>query len=241
MDEHMWSAYDAMGRGFLDRALDGAYNAHYDRPAVLAALGPVRGLRVLDAACGPGIYTGELVARGATVTAFDASAVMTDLARARVAGRAQIDHGVLGEPLPYADGAFDLVVCALAIHHARDRAVAFAEFWRVLRPGGALVASTQHPTMDWLRKGGSYFDVAVETDIWHTPSGDQAVRFWREPLSVLCGYATDAGFLIEKVIEPLPADTMRERYPEDYQKLTTEPGFLILRLVKPPRAGPGAR
>jgi hypothetical protein len=26
---------------------------------------------------------------------------------------------------------------------------------------------------------------------------------------------------------------MRERYPEDYEKLTTEPGFLILRLVKP--------
>jgi hypothetical protein len=83
--------------------------------------------------------------------------------------------------------------------------------------------------------------VQVETDIWHTRAGDQAVRFWREPLSALCGYATDAGFLIEKVIEPLPADTMRERYPEDYEKLTREPGFLVLRFVKPPKARPGAR
>lgn len=232
MDEQLWSAYDAMGGDYQQRAADSAYNAHYDRPAVLAALGPVRGLRVLDAACGPGLYAQELLGRGAVVMAFDASPVMVDLARARIADQAQVDQAVLGQPLPYADGVFDLIVCALAIHYATDRSAAFAEFCRVLRPGGALVVSTQHPTTDWLRKGGSYFDVTLETDVWHTSSGDQPVRFWREPLSALCGSATGAGFLIEKVIEPLPADTMRGLYPEDYQKLMTEPGFLILRLVK---------
>jgi SAM-dependent methyltransferase len=76
----------------------------------------------------------------------------------------------------------------MAIHYADERAVAIAEFWRVLRPGGVLVVSTQHPTTDWLRKGGSYFDVRLETDVWHMEAGE----------------------------------------------LTTEPGFLILRLVKPP-------
>jgi hypothetical protein len=35
---------------------------------------------------------------------------------------------------------------------------------------------------------------------------------------------------------------MCERYPEDYQKLTAEPGFLILRLIKPhdPAPAPGS-
>jgi hypothetical protein len=116
---------------------------------------------------------------------------------------------------------------------ARDRTAAFAEFCRVLRPGGAAVVSTQHPVMDWLRKGGSYFQTVLETDIWHTPAGDQPVLFWRESLSALCAAATGAGFLIERLIEPLPAETMRERYPEDYEKLSREPGFLILRLLKP--------
>jgi SAM-dependent methyltransferase len=241
VDERLWSAYDAMGREYQQRAADSPYNAHYDRPAVLAALGPVRGQRVLDTACGPGLYAQELLARGAVVMAFDASPVMVDLARARIADQAQVDQAVLGQPLPYADGVFDLIVCALAIHYADDRAVAFAEFWRVLRPGGALVVSTQHPTTDWLRKGGSYFDVRLETDVWHMEAGDQPVRFWREPMSALCGYATGAGFLIEKVIEPLPAETMRGLYPEDYQKLTTEPGFLILRLVKPRDPVPAIR
>ena len=186
-------------------AAGSAYNAHYDRPAVLAALGPVAGRQVLDAACGPGLYLRELLERGAEVTAFDASPVMVRLARAQTAGRVRAGEAVLGESLPYPDDGFDLIVCALAIHYAIDRAAAFAEFCRVLRPGGAAVVSTQHPLMDWLRKGGSYFHATLETDIWHTPSGDQPVRFWREPLSALCTAATDAGFLIEKVIEPVPS------------------------------------
>jgi ubiquinone/menaquinone biosynthesis C-methylase UbiE len=165
VDDDLWDAYDRMGLSFAQHAADSAYNAHYDRPAVLAALGPVAGRHVLDAACGPGIYVRELLDRGAEVTAFDASPVMVSLARQRVPGRVRIDRAVLGEPLPYPDRAFDFVVCALAIHYAGSRAAAFAEFWRVLRPGGAAVVSTQHPVMDWLRKGGSYFQVTLETDV----------------------------------------------------------------------------
>src|SRR3984957_15009115 len=240
VDEDLWDAYDRMGLSFQRHAADSAYNAHYDRPAVLAAVGPVAGRQVLDAACGPGLYARELLERGAEVTAFDASPEMVRLARQQTAGRVRVDQAALGKPLPVAGGAFDLIVCALAIHYASDRTAAFAEFCRVLRPGGAVVVSTQHPVMDWLRKGGSYFQASLETDIWHTPSGDQPVRFWREPLSALCTAATDAGFLIEKGIEPVSAETMRKRFPEDYEKLSKEPGFLILRLLKPARLGPGS-
>src|ERR1700748_3644333 len=220
VDEDLWDAYDQMGLSFQQHAADSAYNAHYDRPAMLAALGPVTGRRVLYAACGPGLYLRELLEQGAEVTAFDASPVMVGLARKQTAGRVRIDQAALGEPLPYPDGAFDLIVCALAIHYASARAAAFAESCRILRPGGAAVVSTQHPVMDWLRKGGSYFQVTLETDIWRIPSGDQPVHFWREPLSALCAAATHAGFLIGKVIEPVPAETMRDRYPEDYERLS---------------------
>src|SRR6476661_2461349 len=97
--EDLWDAYDKMGRSFQQHAADSAANAHYDRPAVLAALGPVTGRRVLDAACGPGLYLGELLKRGAEVTAFDASPVMVSLARQQAAGRVRIDQAALGEPL----------------------------------------------------------------------------------------------------------------------------------------------
>lgn len=88
MDGELWSAYDQMGDGYRQHAQDGPYNAHYDRPAVLAALGPVAGRRVLDAGCGPGLYAAALLAAGAEVVGFDASPAMVDLARRRVGPRA---------------------------------------------------------------------------------------------------------------------------------------------------------
>jgi SAM-dependent methyltransferase len=229
----MSTPYDEMGRAFEALAVDGAYNAHYDRPAVLALAGDVRGLLVLDAGCGPGLYTEELVVRGAKVVGLDASAAMVDLARRRLGSTARIEEADLDARLPLADEEFDLVVCALAIHYVDDRAATLREFHRVLRPGGRVVLSTQHPTTDWMRKGGSYFDVREEVDEWKRDGRTYEVRFWREPLTSLCAAVAETGFLIERLVEPLPADSMRERWPEDWEKLRREPGFLMLKLMKP--------
>lgn len=217
-----------VARAFEVHAEDGAYNAHYDRPAVLELLGDVSGKRVLDAACGPGFYSDELLRRGAEVTAFDASRGMLELARTRLGDRARVDRFRLGDWLPYPEQSFDVVVCALAIHYADDRGATFAEFHRMLRPGGAAVVSTTHPTVDWIRKGGSYFDVRRETDVWGTTPPVE-IPWWREPLSSLCGAATEAGFLIQ----PLPDEEMRERWPEYWEKLHQRPDFLVLRLIRP--------
>ncbi len=234
MTDELWRPYDRMGEEFLAHAEDGAYNAHYDRPAVLELLGDVAGLRVLDAGCGPGLYAEELLSRGAEVIGFDASAAMVELARARVGDRAEIRLARLDAPLPYPDDSVDVVLCALAIHYVADRHAAFAELHRVLRPGGAAVVSTQHPTTDWVRKGGSYFDRTLETDTWALASGRHEVQFWREPLSDLCAAATDAGFVIQRLVEPRAPEIMRERWPVEYDKLAQRPGFLALRLLALP-------
>jgi SAM-dependent methyltransferase len=223
--------YDSIAARFAEHAADGAFNAHYDRPAVLDLLGEIRGLRVLDAACGPGLYVEELVARGAEVVGFDGSSQMVELARRRLDGCAEVFHHQLDDPLPIEDDTFDLVVCALAIHHANDRAATLREFRRVVRPGGAVVVSTSHPMADWLRKGGSYFDVVMETERWESAGPDWEVSFWREPLSSLSDAAFHAGLLIERIVEPLPAATMRERWPEYHEELSQAPAFLMLRLV----------
>jgi SAM-dependent methyltransferase len=229
--------YDEMAPTYNVHAADSPYNAHYDRPAVLDLLGALEGRRVLDAGCGPGLYAEELLNRGAQVVAVDGSWPMVELARERIGARARVLQANLAEPLPFADAEFDVVLCALVIHHLPDRAATLREFFRVLRPGGHVVLSTQHPTADWMRKGGSYFDVREEADDWDRDGAIFTVRFWREPLTSLCGAVVEAGFLIERLVEPLPADSMRERWPETYDRLRREPGFLALRLVKPPLPG----
>ncbi len=201
---------------------------------MLELLGDVRDMHVLDAGCGPGFYSEQLIERGAQVVAIDASEPMVKLARARLGDRCVVQQRMLGAPMSFEDDSFDAVVCALTIHHIDDRHAALAELCRVLRPGGVLALSTQHPTTDWLRKGGSYFDIVVETDVWRRPDREWQVSFWREPLTSLCDAVFRAGFLIERLVEPLPADSMRERWPDFHAQLLQEPGFLHLRLLKRP-------
>jgi SAM-dependent methyltransferase len=225
--------YEPFADAFDEHAADSAYNAHYDRPVVRDLVGDADGLRVLDAGCGPGFLAAELVAAGATVTAFDASPRLVALADERLAGRAEVRLWDLGSPLTWVpDESVDVAVLALVIHHLPRRDLALAELFRVLRPGGALVVSTTHPTADWLRLGGSYFAVAEVTETWH---GDWPVTFWRQPLSAWCDEFTAAGFLIERLVEHQPAVTMRDTYPDTHQQLSTAPGFIAFRLVKPVR------
>jgi SAM-dependent methyltransferase len=125
--------YDIFADEFFDHAKDGFYNARYDRPACLALLGDVAGKRVLDAACGPGLYAEELVRRGARVIGFDHSPRMVEICRARV-GQAEFRVHDLGDPIGWLpDGCVDLAVCALAIEYVDDRVAALSELRRVLR------------------------------------------------------------------------------------------------------------
>lgn len=56
----------------------------------------------------------------------------------------------------------------------------------------------------------------------------------RAPLETLVGEFGEAGFVVEKLIEPRPADTMKERYPEAHEKLSRVPAFIGFRLMKHP-------
>ncbi len=222
--------YDAFAADFARHADDSAYNAYYDRPAVLELLGDVPGKDVLDAGCGPGLYAAELTRRGARVTGFDQSAQMVALARARLGERARLHHADIEHELSWLpDASQDLVLLALVIHHVEDRALALRELHRVLRPDGHLVVSTTHPTADWLQCGGSYF---VEEHVDQTWQQDWVVRWWRQPLQRWCAEFVDAGFLIEALVEPRPVPEMADRYPDFHARLTTEPGFIAFRLAK---------
>lgn len=220
--------YESFADGFLDHAADGFYNAHYDRPACLALLGDVDGMRVLDAACGPGLYAEELARRGASVVGFDQSPRMVELSRQRVPSGDFRVHD-LADPIDWlADASVDLALCALAIEYVDDRVGALRELRRVVDPGGALVLSRGHPTADWLRTGGSYFDVRIVEETW---SKGWELRYWLAPLQQTCDEVFRAGFLIERLVEPRPTSEAADIDPEDYERLQRAPGFLALRLV----------
>lgn len=222
--------YDAFAAEFEEHALDSAANAYCDRPAVLALLGDVAGVRVLDAGCGPGIYAAELTARGAEVVCFDQSREVVRLARNRLGDDVPVHHHDLRDPLDWlADDTFDLAVIALVLHYLDDAVPALRELHRVLRPRGRLVVSTTHPTFDWRIHGGSYFTEQIIEETWKR---GWHVRYRRAPLERWCAEFTAAGFIIERLVEPQPVPAMADRHPDDHAKLSAEPGFIAFRLAK---------
>lgn len=89
--------------------------------------------------------------------------------------------------------------------------------------------STHHPVADWHRLGGSYFAVETVTETW---SKGWEITAWRRPLTQLTAEFAEAGFPIERLVEPAPQPEMVESHTETFDRLSTEPGFILFRLVK---------
>ncbi|MGH2762926.1 MAG: class I SAM-dependent methyltransferase [Thermoleophilaceae bacterium] len=95
--------------------------------------------RALDLGCGDGRLTAELEA--AELTAADVSPVALERAGTRLPGVRLVELEP-DAPLPFGDGAFDLVLCAETVEHVRDVQLFLSEARRVLRPGGELALTT---------------------------------------------------------------------------------------------------
>ncbi|MFP8960632.1 class I SAM-dependent methyltransferase [Streptomyces nanhaiensis] len=106
------------------------------------------GDRVLDVGCGTGALTlavAAAVSPDGSVLGVDPSEPMVEHARRLAARRGANASFTLGtaQELDAADGSFDAVVTSFAVHHVRAdrREHAFAEMFRVLRPGGRLLVA----------------------------------------------------------------------------------------------------
>lgn len=99
-----------------------------------AGLGP--GLRLLDVGCGPGGILQQLT-RDLGRAPFGVDLNQDLLRHARPAG---IVARADGAALPFADGAFDMVLFRLVLRHAPARVALLREAARVTRPGGVVCA-----------------------------------------------------------------------------------------------------
>jgi SAM-dependent methyltransferase len=222
--------YDGFAEGYTASNETSLVNAYYERPAMLALAGDVAGRRILDAGCGAGSLVSALRDRGAIVTGFDKSAGMLELARRRLGDDADLRVAELGSPLPFPDGTFDDVTASVVLHYLEDWGPALAEIRRVLKPGGRLIVSVNHPFSEnlWHRKAGlkpDYFATYNYIVEW-TAEGQRALlRFWSRPLHAMTDAFTTAGFRISVISEPTFApDTPRELLPDN---ISDSRGFLF--------------
>jgi demethylmenaquinone methyltransferase / 2-methoxy-6-polyprenyl-1,4-benzoquinol methylase len=186
------------------------------RRALVRALEPAPGARVLDVATGTGMVAAELLARtDCTVLGIDQSAQMLAAARRRFAGNARVEllEGE-AEALPFADHSFDALTFTYLLRYVDDPAATMRELTRVVRPGGR-VASLEFYVPPWRP---AYWAWRFYTAVGLPTLGRLASREWAEvgrflgpsirgfyaqhPLRRVAGYWREAG-LIDVSVRPM--------------------------------------
>jgi SAM-dependent methyltransferase len=190
--------------------------------ALLGLAGDVRGMRLLDVACGQGRVARELAAGGARVTGLDISTAL--LAKARVYEAARplgIDYvhcdvtaaGVL-------DGqAFEGAVCNYGLSDIDDLDAVLANVARLVRPGGWFTFSLLHPCFPgWDRDAPSS---------WPPGQGYYSEGWWlarnsgfrgkvgsnHRTLSTYLNSLAGHRLRLERAAEPLPGPEWEQRLP----------------------------
>ena len=124
----------------------------FEGELILEMLQPSAGDRILDAGCGTGIFTMDLLQSGAEVTGLDLSLPML-----KRAGEKFQDHRfrpALADirRLPFRDGVFDKIVSVTALEFIKDAHTGVDELFRVTRSGGTIVAATLNRLSPWAER-----------------------------------------------------------------------------------------
>jgi len=190
-----WSAgdYDAIATGIWSVGA-----------SVVRAVGIRRGDKVLDVACGTGNAAIPAAAAGGQVTGLDLAPELFPAAQRRAAV-ATVDLELVEgdmEEMPFADGAFDVVLSTFGVMFAPRAEVAARELVRVLRPGGRIGLAS------WTPEGtvGNLFAVLAR-HLPRSPDGaGSPLRWGTEPHigELFAGSGIDTELVRERV--PLKPD-----------------------------------
>jgi demethylmenaquinone methyltransferase/2-methoxy-6-polyprenyl-1,4-benzoquinol methylase len=150
------------------------------RCALVDAVAPENGERLLDVATGTGMVAAELLSRAScTVVGIDQSRQMLAAARARFSaddsGRVRLLEGQ-AESLPFPDASFDALTFTYLLRYVDDPPATIRELARVVRPGGR-IASLEFgvpPRLPWRVAWRLYTGVGLPL------LGGLASREWRE-------------------------------------------------------------
>lgn len=193
----------------------------YERILVPTILGPAaRGLvewsnlcageAVLDVGCGTGAATrfaAEKIGASGRAAGVDVNAGMVDIAKSHppIEGAAIEWFQDSAYQLPFAEGEFDVALCAQTLQFLEDRPRALAEMYRVLKPGGRVAVSLWRDIRE-----NPYFDVLVQA-VTHHISAETAMglraAFGLTDLNTILTLLSGAGFITpEATVKQLDLD-----------------------------------
>jgi len=202
-----------------------------EEPVVRRWLRDVSGRLVADVGSGTGRHTRWLAAAGARVIALDLSEGMMARAVARAGGgRVLFCRHRLPDALPLDGDTCDHVLCALVGDHIQRLDEMFAEFRRVLAPGGSLVFTVLHPAMNLNGLTARFYDPDT--------GGEVRVAAFEHTFSDYVMAVVRGGLELDEIVERTADEETARRAPRA-RKYLGWPMLLAIRAVKRPGASPG--
>ncbi len=232
------------------------YHSYYEKPAIRAELPSLAELDTISIGCGSGIDAQWLKDNGAkSVVGIDISTGLIDIAKSK---HPEIDFFVSDmEKLDFKDESFDLAYSSLAMHYVDDWTQALTEARRVLKQGGQYVFSCGHPidsAMEYSKNGSirekklgiTIDDATSERTLYgdylaadsdgtkeiNGNLGDMEIVIYHRTIGKMIEQILASGFSIERLVEPLPAEELKNVRKEKYDQLRRIPFFIIWVLRK---------
>ncbi|HHX79931.1 MAG TPA: class I SAM-dependent methyltransferase [Acholeplasmataceae bacterium] len=215
-DKIFFEKYSQMSRSKLGLAGAGEWDA-------LKKLMPdLIDKQVLDLGCGFGWHCIYAIENGASsVVGVDISQKMLEVAREKTHYH-QVKYILSAmEDIDFPDESFDIILSSLAFHYVADYELLIKKIYRMLKPGGNLIFTVEHPVFTAYGKQDWYYN--EEGEILHFPVdnyyyegkrtaiflGEKVTKYHRT-LTTYLNTLLANGFVINQVVEPQPPESMLE-------------------------------
>jgi SAM-dependent methyltransferase len=206
---------------------------------------------VVDIGCGEGYFSRKMAKIARKVIAFDNSKKMIEVAKVQnEVNKQNIEYSVadMMDMNFIEDSSVDICLCNFVVHyiHPDKFTELFKSIERILKPGGRLILCGPHPygyvnnniggimlyddgqKRNYIDDRGKYFHLTIKT----TKNTELKVGLHWATLSDYLKSIFDAGFKLEKFIEPVPKKEILEREYANLGPVDETPVYMILQALK---------
>ena len=127
----------------------GALVREYEKELIISLLQPQRGEKILDAGCGTGVFTADILEQGALVVGIDLSLPMLTRAGEKLEGYPFFKALGTMICLPFAENTFDRVISITVLEFIENGRKALQELFRVTKKGGSILVATLNSLSSW--------------------------------------------------------------------------------------------
>lgn len=225
------------------------YNELVEQPAIKSLLPNLEGARILDLGCGYGNNCKEFIHAGAEkVIGVDISEKMLNIAREENSNEKIDYYNIDMQEIEILSEKFDIVFSSLAFHYVENFELLIKKISLLLEDNGVLLFSQEHPITTAPKLGPIWTKnekgVKIHYNLSDYLKGGKRYATWfkeniekyHRSLSELINSLIELGYIIEKIVEPIPNDFAIEKRPDFYDEFE-KPTCIIIRARKAQNAG----